>query len=95
MDEGKLSFPLVRYLNTADDTLQVREVMQQRRTRGSLSLPLKRLVLQRLARSDCMQYTHATLEQMTKDIDGSIGRLERLTRRKNWVLRLCLEKLRV
>ncbi|KAK4164713.1 isoprenoid synthase domain-containing protein [Cladorrhinum sp. PSN259] len=95
LDEGKLSFPLVRYLNTAKDTLQVREVMQQRRTQGCLSLPLKRLVLQQLGTSNCLDYTRTTLERIAKHIDESLWRLESLTGKRNWVLRLCMEKLRV
>jgi hypothetical protein len=69
--------------------------MQQRRSQGCLGLPLKRLVLQHLKASDCMEYTRATLERMWRHIDESIGRLERLTGSTNWVLRLCMEKLRV
>ncbi|KAM7217588.1 Isoprenoid synthase domain containing protein [Rhypophila decipiens] len=96
LDEGKLSFPLVHYLNTAKNTLQVREIMKQRRTDGTgLSLPLKRLVLKRLKDSGSMEYTLDTLCRTRKHIDESIGRLERMTGKKNWVLRLCMEKLHV
>ncbi|KAM7196549.1 Isoprenoid synthase domain containing protein [Rhypophila sp. PSN 637] len=96
LDEGKLSFPLVHYLNTAKNTLQVREILKQRRTDGTgLSLPLKRLVLKRLKDSGGMEYTLDTLTRTRKHIDESIGRLERMTGKKNWVLRLCMEKLRV
>jgi hypothetical protein len=84
----------VHYLNTqADDTLQVRETLQQRRGRGCISAPLKHLVLQHLKESGSLDYTKDGLQRFERQITGDIERLENLTGRKNWVLRLCMQKL--
>jgi len=95
IDEGKFSFPLVHYLTTngAGDTLQVREILQQRRESGGLAVELKRIVLDRLAKSGSLDYTKQRLCKMQSDVDRCIERLEVMTGRKNWVLRVCLLKL--
>lgn len=98
LDEGKLSFPLVHYLNTeqnASNSQQVREVLQERQQKGSLSMPLKLLTLQRLKSSNSLEYTKDTLKRLERGVDGTIEELERLTGRKNWVLRMCMAKLSV
>ncbi|GAB1315557.1 geranylgeranyl pyrophosphate synthetase [Madurella fahalii] len=95
LDEGKLSFPLVYYLNNVEDTLCLREIIQQRREDKGLNIHLKKLVLQQLKESASLEYTEKTLKQLEVRIDDIIARLERITGRKNWVLRLCMEKLKV
>ncbi|KAJ4398409.1 geranylgeranyl pyrophosphate synthetase [Neurospora sp. IMI 360204] len=98
LDEGKLSFPLVHYLNTeghSSNSQQVREVLQERQQRGSLSMPLKLLTLQRLKSSNSLEYTRDTLKRLERGVDATIEELERLTGRKNWVLRMCMAKLSV
>ncbi|KAK3399185.1 isoprenoid synthase domain-containing protein [Sordaria brevicollis] len=98
LDEGKLSFPLVHYLNTeqnSSNSQQVREVLQERQQKGSLSMPLKLLTLQKLKSSNSLSYTKDTLKRLEGDVDGTIEELERLTGRENWVLRMCMAKLSV
>ena len=93
LDEGKFSFLLVHYFNTERDSSQLRAIMQQRKERGSLSVPSKNLVLHHLKSSGCIEYTLGTLRQLQVQINGSIQRVEDLTGQKNWVLRLCMLKL--
>ncbi|KAK4237715.1 isoprenoid synthase domain-containing protein [Achaetomium macrosporum] len=100
LDEGKLSFPLVHHLTTAPQAtdvhvLQVREVLAHRRESGSLTDSHKKLVLQHLQASKSVEYTWETLKKLESQIDGSIARLERLTGKENWCLRLCMHDLSV
>ncbi|KAL2021599.1 hypothetical protein VTK56DRAFT_6952 [Thermocarpiscus australiensis] len=95
LDEGKMSFPLVHYLNTQADSLQLREIMQRRKEEGRLTVPLKRLALQLLKDSGSTEYTRDALKRLEGQIDRVIERLEASTGRKNWVLRLCMQKLSV
>ncbi|KAL2166792.1 hypothetical protein VTG60DRAFT_2145 [Thermothelomyces hinnuleus] len=62
LNEGKLSYPLVHYFTTSSwtKTLQVREMLEQRREAGAgggLGEPHKKLVLQRLRESGSMAHT--------------------------------------
>lgn len=87
------SYPLVHYLNTQPETQQVREILEQRRDRGRMSAPLKGLLLDHLKRAGSLEYTIGKLRGLERQITGEIGRLEALTGRKNWVLRLCMQRL--
>jgi hypothetical protein len=95
LDEGKLSFPLLHYLHTQPETQQVREILEQRRDRGCMSVPLKKLLLSHLKGSRSLEYTADKLRGLERQITGEIGRLEALTGQKNWVLRLCMQRLSV
>ncbi|KAK3306311.1 isoprenoid synthase domain-containing protein [Chaetomium strumarium] len=103
LDEGKLSFPLVHHLGATaaaphDNTApvqQVREVLAHRRELGRVTDAHKRLVLQHLHASKSVEYTRDTLQRLEAQIAGCIARLERMTGRENWVLRLCMHELSV
>jgi hypothetical protein len=69
--------------------------MQQRRESKGLNVPSKMLALQQLKKSGSLEYTHRTLKRLEVQIDQIIGRLERITGKDNWVLRLCMEELTV
>lgn len=58
-------------------------------------MPLKLLTLQRLKSSNSLEYTRDTLKRLERGVDRTIEELERLTGRKNWVLRMCMAKLSV
>lgn len=86
----------MHYLNNqSNNTLQVREVLQQRRDKGSMSTAQKQLVLKHLTESKSLDHTKATLQDLERQITGEIGRLEVMTGKKNWILRLCMQKLAV
>ena len=93
LDEGKFSIIVVHYMNTQMGDIRLREVMQQRREEGCLSMPLKQIVLRDLKASKSMEYTQNMLKQMETQIDCLIGRVESLTGRENWVMRLCMQTL--
>jgi geranylgeranyl pyrophosphate synthase len=95
LDEGKFSFPLVYAWNSDSDNLQLREIFQRRRDMGGLSEPHKLIILDHLRRSGSLEYTRGTLERLQSEIDSDVSRLEAETGRKNWIMRLLLQKLRV
>jgi geranylgeranyl pyrophosphate synthase len=97
LDEGKISFPLIHYLSTqaAGKTLQVREVMQQRRDTGRMTMQQKELVLNCMKEAGSLDYTRERLRGLERQCTAEIGRLEGLTGKKNWVLRLCMHKLAI
>jgi len=95
LDEGKYSFCLIHCLNSDSEHLQLREVLQRRREMGCLSKELKLLVLEQLKSSGSMEYTCRTLRRLQTQIEAEVRRLEVVTGRKNWVLRLLLQKLTI
>ncbi|KAL2139942.1 hypothetical protein VTI28DRAFT_4454 [Corynascus sepedonium] len=102
LDEGKLSYPLVHYLTTsfscssrATETLQVREILEQRREIGGLNEAHKKLVLRRLRESGSVAHTREVLHGLERAVDEQVEQLERMTGGENWVLRLSLWKLKV
>ncbi|KAK4185022.1 isoprenoid synthase domain-containing protein [Podospora australis] len=97
LDKGKLSVPLVQFLNNAplSDTIHVREVLEQRREKRCLSTAQKELVLKPLKGSKSMDVTLETLHRLQADIENLTGQLEERTGRENWVLKLCMYRLRV
>jgi len=95
LDEGKLSFPLIHCLNSNSTNSQVREILQSRKDAGNLSKESKLLVLHELERSGSMNYTSAKLEHLQEQIKTITARAEEETDRKNWVLRLFLQKLSI
>jgi geranylgeranyl pyrophosphate synthase len=97
LDEGKISFPLVHYMNSLPErkTLLVREMMQQRRDKGRMTVQQKRLVLKCLEEGGSLGYTRDKLRVLHRQCTMEIARLEEMMGTKNWVLRLCLQKLAV
>lgn len=86
---------MVHYFTHVQDTLPLREAMRQRQEMGCMNDALKRLVLQHLRESGSLEHTHRTLKRLEARIDDSIDRLERITNQTNWILRLCIEQLRI
>lgn len=92
-DEGKLPFPLIHCLNMHFDAVKLYEVLRQRQDQGCMSTLLKRLVLKYLKESNSVEYTRDKLQSLERQITGEIARLESMTGKENWILRLCMEKL--
>jgi hypothetical protein len=69
--------------------------MQQRRDRGRMTMRQKELVLRCMKEAGSLEYTRERLMGLEQHCTAEIGRLELLTGKKNWVLRLCMQKLAV
>jgi ophiobolin F synthase len=95
LDEGKMSFPLVHALNSCEDDVALRELLQQRHDVGCLTDEQKRLVLEQLDRAGSMVYTRQKLKHLQTQIYDDLKGIEDATRRENWILRALLQKLEV
>ncbi|OCL09914.1 terpenoid synthase [Glonium stellatum] len=99
LDEGKYSYPLIHALKEgkaqANDVLQLRAILQERRDRGGLSLPLKKLAVEHLQRTRSFEYTLKTLKFLEGQISAELSSLESMTGCTNWIMRLLIEKLKV
>ncbi|KAJ5301085.1 uncharacterized protein N7443_006087, partial [Penicillium atrosanguineum] len=68
LDEGKFSFPLVHAWNSQPPDLILRGILQERKASGSLSVPHKKIVLDRLRHAGSMEHTLKTLKGLESDI---------------------------
>ena len=55
----------------------------------------KELVLEHLREAGSMEHTRRLLEDLRRQIDEEMARLERITGGENWILRLLMSKLKV
>ncbi|KAK3991456.1 isoprenoid synthase domain-containing protein [Cladorrhinum sp. PSN332] len=98
LSEGQFSFPLVHLSHTSPDGLGpviVKEIMRQRSEQGGLTLSQKELVVKYLKDFKSIEYTLGTLRGLEARIGKAVEELGQLTGKENWVLRLCLWKLKV
>jgi hypothetical protein len=75
--------------------LRLRSILQERKDKGGLSLPLKKCVLEELERTRGTDYTRTKLEDLHHKVKEEVKRLEAITGRENWILRLLIDKLKV
>ena len=97
LDEGKYSFPLIHALNTEDTrgSLKLEALLHSRRENGCLSRGAKELVLEHLREVGSMEHTRRLLEDLRRQIDEEMARLERITGGEDWILALLMSKLKV
>ncbi|KAJ6104679.1 isoprenoid synthase domain-containing protein [Penicillium sp. IBT 18751x] len=95
LDEGKFSFPLIHAWNSEPPDLILRGILQERKLSGSLSVPHKKIVLDRLRRAGSMDHTLKTLERLKSEIYGAQSRIEKQAGSENWVMRLLIHRLMV
>ena len=97
LDEGKYSFPLLQALNTKGtrESLELEALLHSRRDNGGVSREAKELFLQHLTELGSMEYTSKLLEDLRRQIDEEMARLESMTGRENWILRLLMYKLKI
>lgn len=60
-----------------------------------MSREAKELFLQHLTELGSMEYTSKLLEDLRRQIDEEMARLESMTGRENWILRLLMYKLKI
>jgi geranylgeranyl pyrophosphate synthase len=95
LDEGKFSFPLVHAWNSQPPDLILRGILQERKESGGLSVPHKKIVLDRLRKAGSMAHTLKTLKKLESDIYRAQGAIEKQAGSENWVMRLLVHRLMV
>ncbi|KAJ5889106.1 geranylgeranyl pyrophosphate synthase [Penicillium tannophilum] len=95
LDEGKFSFPIVHVWHSQPADLILRGILQERKVAGSLSVPHKKTVLDRLRHAGSMDYTMKTLKRLESDVYNDLDRLEKQNGCENWVMRLLIHRLMV
>lgn len=93
LDEGKFSYPLIHALVSQPENCQLRAILQQSRSAGSLDVPQKHCVLEHLHQAGSMEYTVKTLQRLMGEITDQIRLMENNTKCSNWVLRLLAHRL--
>ncbi|KAK4449781.1 isoprenoid synthase domain-containing protein [Podospora aff. communis PSN243] len=100
LDEGKMSFVVVHHLNAVaegkgeEKGVSLREIWREREG-GGLSVEQKKVALGLLEGTGSLGYTCGVLKGLEAEVETGIGKVEGMTGKENWVLRLCLERLKV
>ena len=94
LDEGKYSFMLIHALeHTSSNRLQ--SVLQMRSRNGYLSMEVKNVVMDILASTKSLEYTHKYLCSLADEIHSRLEVIEEEVGQKNWLLRAIMAKLRL
>lgn len=70
-------------------------MLQERKVAGSLSVPHKKTILDRLRHAGSMDYTMKSLKRLESDVYNDLDRLEKQNGCENWVMRLLIHRLMV
>ncbi|KAJ5202050.1 uncharacterized protein N7498_006713 [Penicillium cinerascens] len=95
LDEGKFSFPLVHAWNCQPPDLILRGILQERKASGFLSVPHKKIILDRLRKAGSMDHTLKTLKKLESEINRTQANIENQAGCENWVMRLLIYRLMV
>ncbi|KAK5124909.1 hypothetical protein LTR85_001099 [Meristemomyces frigidus] len=100
LDEGKYSYPLVQALTNSTATgdgaaSTVRNILRTSSIHGTLTREMKTLVLEHLESCGGLARTRDTLAVLQADVEARVDLVEKRLHRKNWVLRVLLQKLAV
>lgn len=96
IDEGKFSYPIIHALSEPNKNMAVlRSVLANGRKEGRVPIDLKKVALKQLEECGSLAETKSVVASLQTEVDSRITKLEALTERKNWALRLLLYKLRV
>ncbi|OQE94690.1 hypothetical protein PENNAL_c0003G09066 [Penicillium nalgiovense] len=86
LDEGEFSFPIVHAWHSSPD-LVMRGMIQEGKTSGSLSIPYKKTILERLYNTGRMEYTLQTSKEFQVRIYDNLEYAEKQVGCENWVMR--------
>lgn len=96
IDEGKFSYPIIHALSEPNNnTAVLRSVLAKGRKEGKVSVELKKVALEQLEECGSLAETKSVVVSLQTELDDRVTKIECLTGRKNWALRLLLYKLRV
>ncbi|KAJ5094984.1 geranylgeranyl pyrophosphate synthase [Penicillium argentinense] len=93
LDEGKFSFPIIAAMNTDTPNLVLQGILRESRNANSLSVPHKKIVLDKLHKEGSMKHTVQTLKWLEADIQKELKHVEKESGCENWVMRLLIQKL--
>ncbi|KAI5795731.1 putative geranylgeranyl pyrophosphate synthase, partial [Geopyxis carbonaria] len=107
LDEGKFSFPLIHCLTTSSSLvpsncsnispkLELQNIfMARNRSPGhGISPEMKLHVLEILESTGSLEFTKLALETLNRDLQGELGRLERVTGQENPGFRMLVQNLK-
>ena len=75
--------------------MELRGVLQRRRSNGSLTLEQKDIVVEHLRDAGSLEYTRGVLQTLHDATEAEITRLEGVFGKRNFELRLMLDVLQV
>lgn len=95
LDEGKFSLPLIHTLEHTEDKILLQALLLERKQQGKMTPEAKRLVLDQMNRYNSLEYTRGVAKGLEAKIELELQRIEELTGKKNWILRLLVEVLKL
>ncbi|KAK6525709.1 hypothetical protein TWF281_010760 [Arthrobotrys megalospora] len=94
LDEGKFSYPIIHsWKAQSAGSSRLQTLFEERHKTKSMTREAKEQVLTILRKNGSFYYTGRKMKQLEKEIDDEVCRLEGITGKKNWSLRLLLHKL--
>ncbi|KAK6332102.1 hypothetical protein TWF718_002636 [Orbilia javanica] len=95
LDEGKYSLMLIHALKNSTEGTKLKSLLAIRSRQGNLSAEQKGVIIRILAQSKSMEYTLGIMEELQKEMNKQLERIENQAGVKNGILQAILEKLRV
>ncbi|GKZ29620.1 hypothetical protein AbraIFM66950_005774 [Aspergillus brasiliensis] len=92
LDEGKISYPLIRAIQSSDDPTVFMEWLQQKQGTNN-SFEMKTFILGLLERSGSLEATRGVLHDLSVEMMRQLEMIESVTGVKNWMLGGILAKL--
>jgi geranylgeranyl pyrophosphate synthase len=96
LDEGKLSFPFIHtHQKLGNNDTILTNLLHMRDRRNGLSREAKEYILKQIEESGSLDYTQDLLDQLLSDIQCTLGNMETVTGKRNWVLQSMMSQLRI
>ncbi|THC95565.1 hypothetical protein EYZ11_004937 [Aspergillus tanneri] len=92
-DEGKISFSVIHALQEGDPELE--SIFEQRKRSGHFTYEVKQWILDKLRQKGSLEYTLSVVRELYGALWRELEDLEGVTGRKNWMLRMLLQRLKV
>ncbi|KAF3150375.1 hypothetical protein TWF569_004760 [Orbilia oligospora] len=92
LDEGKFSYLVLHAWRSAESE-KLHVLFRERKQNKAMTRDAKEQVLDILRTVGSFEYTEKQLSQLEQEIDNEVNKLEDITGKKNWSLRLLLHKL--
>ncbi|GKZ46578.1 hypothetical protein AbraIFM66951_009707 [Aspergillus brasiliensis] len=95
LDEGKISYPLIRTIQSSDDpTILIEWLQQLQQKQGTNnSFEMKTFILGMIEQSGSLEATRSVLRDLSVEMMRQLGMIESVTGVKNWMLGSILAKL--
>ena len=70
-------------------------IFQQRKYQGELSPEIRKLALDDIKAAGALSHTKELIDQLQREVEEELGKLDERTGVKNWILRLIQWKLKI